>query len=142
MLVLFPVLLLGCKSRPLGPCVSPRVTGRVLAADTHQPLPDVLVTRGGAGERPTAGGSPKGSELLMRRGPARTDREGKFELKSERVLSLIPIRSWASVDLSLERAGYRRLQTNLSLTAFGLTNAPGTGDWVQAGDILLSPIDK
>ncbi len=134
--------LLGCKSRPWGSCVSPGVRGRVLAADTGRPLEGVLVTRGEAGKRPASGVSPKGSELLLRPAPIRTDAEGRFALHSERVLTIIPVPGWNSVRLSFERSGYRRFQTNISFTAPGLTNAPGTPDLVPAGDILLSPLKK
>ncbi len=141
MLLLFPLLMAGCKSR-LGPCVSPRVTGRVLAANTGRPLEGVLVTRGPTTERRIAGWSPKGGELLTRPAPARTDSEGRFMLQSERVLTLVPTPGWNSVRLTLDCAGYQRLQTNLSFTAFGLTNGPGTPDALEAGDIRLSPLHK
>ena len=36
----------GCKAMPFSPLLSPRVTGRVVAADTGEPLADVQVTSG------------------------------------------------------------------------------------------------
>ena len=90
--LLVVVMLFGCKSRPLGPYTSPRVTGRVLAADTDQPLANVLVIRGSGEARSMS--PPKGAELLMQKAPAQTDVNGMFELASERVLSVVRGVGW------------------------------------------------
>ena len=66
----------GCESMPFSPFVSPRVTGRVLAADTHQPLADVTVKSGAEARGRFGAMPPKGGELLMAKAPVRTGREG------------------------------------------------------------------
>ena len=44
-LLLAAVALAGCKSASFSTYLSPRLTGRVLAADTRQPIADVKVRR-------------------------------------------------------------------------------------------------
>src|SRR6478752_6207047 len=96
--LLLMVVLLGCKSRPLGPYTSPRVIGQVLAADKDQPLGNVFVIRGSGEARRMS--PPKGAELLMLKPPAETDVNGMFELPSERVLSVVRGTGWNVVSLS------------------------------------------
>jgi len=126
---------LGCKSRPLGPYVSPRVTGQVLAADTRQPLAGVRVTRGSAHRA-----SPealKGGQLLMLKPPVQTDQEGNFALASERVLSLVRGANWNVIPLTFSHSGYRQLQTNCPIAAaiFSTEGEPA----LALGQILLQP---
>ncbi len=106
------ILGLGCKSHPLGPYISPAVTGQVVAADSGKPLAGVRVIRGKA--RPDAlTGQPKGGQLLMARPPVETARDGTFSLSSERVLSIFRGSGWNEVRLTFEKPGYLRLQTNV-----------------------------
>ena len=127
--------LLGCKSHPLGPYVSPAIIGQVFSADTSNALAGVTVIRGPADT--SKGSPPKGGELLMRKVPAKTDQDGRFELVSERVLSVVRGTDWDVVALTFERAGYRRFQTNcLTVT---LTNAPGGESVLDLGRIYLQP---
>ena len=133
--------LVGCKSMPFSPFISPRVTGRVLAADTGQPLTDVVV-RSGAQARGYRGAMPpKGGELLMAKAPVRTDRGGRFTLDTERVLTPFRGTGWFSVRLSFQHAGYERFQTNYSRLNLS-TNAPDGEPLLDAGDILLQPASK
>jgi hypothetical protein len=130
------VLLCGCESIPLSPFTFPRVTGRVLAADTGLPLAGVTVTSGG---RPGGGSSvmpSKGGELLIAKVPARTGRDGRFTLEAERVLTPFGGGGWFAVQLSFQRAGYERFQTNYSRLDL-TTNAPAGKASLDAGDILL-----
>lgn len=140
--VVFTGLLLlstaGCKSRPLGPYVSPRITGQVLAADTREPIAGASVSRGVKEHR--RGSSPHGAELLMRKPPARTDANGRFELASERVLSIVRGSGWDVVPLSFERAGYRSFQTNCPTVA--VTNTAGGEPVLDIGRIFLQPTAK
>ncbi|HWH67740.1 MAG TPA: hypothetical protein VNT26_00010 [Candidatus Sulfotelmatobacter sp.] len=137
-LLLMVLALAGCKSHPLGPYVSPRVTGQVLAADTYQPLPEVRVIRG----RPKA--SPnwelKGGELLMLKSPVQTDREGRFVLESERVLSVVRGSGWNRVQLTFERDGYQRFQTNCSIRL--ATNTFRGEPLLSVGEVLLQKLDR
>lgn len=133
--LLFLFALLGCESRPLGPYASPRVIGQVFARDTKKALVDVTVIRGPSG---VLKGSPsKGAELLMRKAPARTDENGRFELAGERVLSIVRGADWDVVSLTFNRAGYRDFQTNCPTTT--LTNSPGAEPVLDLGRIYLQP---
>ncbi len=132
------LVLAGCKSRPLGPYVSPRVIGQVAAADTGEPLKGVSVLRG-TGE-PRRGSPPKGAEVLMRKAPAQTDGNGRFELASERVLSVVRGAGWNIVSLSLDRSGYLPFHTNCPITA--VTNAANGEPVLNIGRLLLQPAAK
>ena len=133
--------LVGCKSMPLSPFISPRVTGRVLAADNRQPLADVMVRSGADARGSQDSMSSKGGECLMAKAPARTDRDGRFTLDTERVLAPFLGAGWFSVQLSFQHAGYERFQTNYSRLNLS-TNAPESAPLLDAGDILLHPVVK
>ncbi len=137
-IVAMVLMIPGCKSRPLGPYTSPRVTGQVLAADTRQPLAGVRVTRGSVDI--SRGSPPKGGELLMRKPPAQTDQNGRFEFANERVLSLVRGAGWNFVPLSFERAGYLRFETNCPTST--VTNAIGREPVLDVGNIYLQPVTK
>ncbi len=140
-LCLAALALVGCKVMPFSPFVSPRVTGRVLAADTSRPLADVTVKSGqNAGDLSSAV-PPRGGELLMARAPVRTDGNGRFTLATERVLTPFRGTAWFTVQLLFERAGYKRFQTNYSRLNLS-TNAPEGAPLLDAGDILLHPAAK
>ena len=134
MLLLF--MLLGCKSRPLGPYVSPRVTGQVIALDTGRPLAGVTVTRGLPDRFQTS--PPKGAELLIRKPPIHTDENGRFELASERVLSVVRGAGWNLVSLSFESAGYLQFHTNCPVSA--VTNTADGEPVLDVGRIALPPV--
>ena len=136
--LLFLACVLGCKSRPLGPFVSPRIVGQVVAQDTQAALAGVSVTRNAVDLH--RGSPPKGAELLMLKPPVRTDENGRFELASERVLSIVRGAGWNVVSLSFERAGYRSLETNCLTSA--ATNAPTGEPLLDVGRICLRPVVK
>jgi hypothetical protein len=127
---------------PFSPFISPRVTGRVLMADTGQPLADVNV-KSGAQARGYSSSlmPPKGGELLMARAPVRTDRDGRFELETERVLTPFRGSGWFSVQLLFEHSGYERFRTNYS-TLNVRTNSPTGEPLLDVGDILLHPASR
>lgn len=130
------ILVPGCKSRPMGPYVSPRIEGVVVAADTGEPLARVAVVRSG-----DVSGSPreplKGGELLARPAPVLTDSDGRFALSSQRVLTLFRGAGWNQAWLTFSRAGYLKLETNFSLAA--ATNSPKGGPLVDVGPVSLVP---
>ncbi|HWX21292.1 MAG TPA: hypothetical protein VN578_15435 [Candidatus Binatia bacterium] len=138
MIAVLAAALTGCESARFGPYVSPRVVGRVVTADTRQPLEGVEVRRGRGEPRPKAGWSPKGAELLMRKGPVRTGHDGEFSLGSERVLALISWAGWSTVRLTFERPGCERFQTNYTMANL-LTNTPGDEPVLDAGVVLMRP---
>jgi hypothetical protein len=136
--IILSLVLLGCKSRPLGPYVSPRITGQVVAADTGQPLPGVTVARGNPERYRLPGPPPKGGELLLQKPLVHTDQDGRFVLSSERVLSLIRPAGWNFLELNLSRAGYERFHTNLPIELG--TNSFKGQPLLDAGKILLQPV--
>ncbi len=132
------LLLSGCKSHPFGPYISPRVTGEVLAADTSQPLAHVNVIRGS--QQPPKNPSAKGGEIMMRKPPVQTDASGKFELASERVLSVFRGAGWNMVSLAFDRSGYERFHTNCPMNA--VTNTASGEPVLNVGRIFLRPHEK
>jgi hypothetical protein len=135
------VVLAGCKSMPLSPFISPHLTGRVLAADTSQPLAGASVKSGAQASGYRGGMPPKGGELLMAKAPVRTDRDGRFTLETERVLTPFRRAGWFSVQLLFECPGYQRFRTNYS-TLNVHTNLPNGDPLLDAGDIPLQPVSK
>ena len=138
LLLLTVVSLTGCKSVLVSTYISPQVTGRVLAADTGQPLAGVKIKR----LSPTAGrdydATPRGGQKIEAAPAVLTDREGRFVLDAERDLTLIQQQIWFSVTVSFQHEGYLTLHTNF--TAANATNPPDGAPVVSAGDILLSPL--
>jgi hypothetical protein len=137
-LLLFAVALAGCQSGKFSHYISPQVTGRVLAADTRQPLPDATVRR--VTPYPTGGEdtAPKGGQLMMRSFGVRTDANGRFVMDSERDIALFRHPAWWSVTLSFTADGYRLFQTNYTVANLS-GHSPEGEPLVNAGDILLQP---
>ena len=131
----------GCKAMPFSPLVSPRVTGRVLAADTGAPLAGVKVMSGQHAEGFKGVLPPKGGELLTVKAPVRTGPDGRFTLDTERVLTPFRGAGWFSLQLSFERAGYERFRTNYPSASLS-TNSPKGEPLLDAGNILLHPTPK
>ena len=132
------ILAVGCRTGPLGPYVSPRVQGQVLAANNHQPLSRVRVSRGSARSRGRGDSRLKGGELLMQKRPALTDGNGTFNLPGERVLSVFRGSGWSTVSLTFDRAGFHHFQTNFPLTL--LTNTPEGEPVLNVGVVTLQPL--
>jgi hypothetical protein len=130
----------GCQSGRLTHYTSPEVTGRVLAADTHQPLAHADVQRV---EPETFAeywsfGSPKGGTILMEPIGARTDADGRFVLNSKSVVALFLQPGWSAVSVNYSHAGYESFQTNYSGTNITSQTAAGV-PVVDVGDVLLQP---
>lgn len=139
-----PVLLVvmaGCQSSEYNHYTSPKVTGRVLAADTHQPIANVRVRRDGANTNFEPFGPPKGGELLMRPAPALTDADGRFVLDSKSVLSFFRNPGWWTVPVSFQHSGYHTLHTNYTASNV-ITNTTAGPPVVDAGEVLLQPVTK
>lgn len=131
----------GCQSHPLSLVTAPRVVGRVVAADTGQPLADVKVRSGEPAEDFAGAMPPKGGERMMAKTAVRTDSEGRFVLDTERVLTPFRGSGWFAVQLSFERAGYERFLTNYSYLNLG-TNSWKGESVLDAGKILMQPAPK
>jgi hypothetical protein len=140
-LCLAALALTACKSHPFSVAVSPRLTCRVLAADTGQPLADLKVkSLGQTGDLDDSVPS-KGGELLQAKATVRTDHDGQFVLETQRVLAPFSGAGWYSVRLAFERAGYERYLTNYSYRNLS-TNSSNGGQGLDAGNIRLRPAAK
>ena len=140
-LCLAALMLAGCQSHPLSLVTAPRVTGRVLAADTGRPLADVKVSSGERAEDFNGAVPPKGGERMMAKAAVRTDPEGRFVLETERVLTPFRGSGWFAVQLCFEHPGYERFLTNYSYLNLG-TNSWNGESVLDAGKILLQPAPK
>ncbi len=137
------LLAAGCQSRDYTHYTSPEITGRVLAADTRQPLANVSVQRAVPENFASdwSFGSPKGGTLLMQPVGARTDADGRFVLGSKSVLSPFSSPGWWNTPLVYQRAGYETFQTNY--TGSNMVSHTSAGVPVlNVGDVLLPPVAK
>ena len=119
--------------------------GRVIAADTRQPLAGVKVVRGALDQDRSKYrdpfGSPKGATMLAQAPDVQTDADGRFILDSERALTLFSHPGWYSVIISLERSGYLPFETNYTVADISGHTSAGA-PVVNAGDILLIPASR
>ena len=137
-LLLVTVAVAGCQSTSFSSYLSPRVTGRVLAADTRQPMADVKIRRVNPSANQDYDEPAKGGQKLDSTGAAWTDSQGRFVLDAERDLSLLSQQVWVSVTVAFQHDGYQTLRTNYTFRNV-TTNAPDGAPVVNAGDILLRP---
>lgn len=129
------VLLAGCKSGSLSSWVAPCVTGRVVAADTGQPLAGAKIRRVNPGASQSDEAA-KGSQLMAQSTSVYADQHGGFMLDAEKALTPFIHRDWYSLTLSFEHAGYRSLQTNFTTLNVNGRTADGA-PMINAGDIRL-----
>jgi hypothetical protein len=134
------LLLAGCKTLQLSHYVAPRVTGRVLAADTHQPLADASVRHvmpaANDSDMPVRAGQIEEDETFA----IRTGKDGTFVMDSQRDLGLLSD-NWWSATISFSHPGYLTLRTNytpVTVTRYSPDGEP----LVQTGDILLRPLTQ
>ncbi len=133
--------LTGCQSGKFTHYISPQVTGRVLAADTREPLAHAVVQRSGANQNFGAFGPPKGGQLLMQPSPVHTDADGRFVLDSKGVLAPFRQPGWMSVSIIFSHPGYETYRTNY--TGANVTSHTDSGvPVVNTGDILLLPLGR
>ena len=140
-LLLAAIALTGCKSVSVSNYISPRVTGRVLAADTGQPIANVKVKRVNPTANQNYDDPAKGGQKVESAGGVRTDRQGRFILDAERALTLFQQQIWFSVTVSFQHEGYATLRTNFT-AGHTTTNAPDGAPVVNAGDIRLRPASR
>ena len=140
--LLFVLLALtGCQSIGPSSCSTPEVTGRVLAADTQQPLAGVKVIRVMPGQSAATSTPVCGAQLLQQGQPEMTGADGRFVVPGRQYVTLFRHASWWSVRLAFQAPGYALFQTNFSTA--DITNQPDDGaPAVNAGDIVLKPKTK
>ena len=130
----------GCKSTSPSQYISPRVEGRVLDAQSRQPIGGVIVRRVKPGAEAATGEVPKGAQAMAQAPDVRTGKDGAFTLASDRSLQLFRRSGWYSVAISFKHAGYASFMTNY--TRANATNTPGGEPLVRTGDILLVPLSR
>ena len=126
----------GCKNFGPSETLTPSVTGRVLAADTQQPLAGVQVSRVVPGQNPAT--PAKGAQLLQQTRPAVTGTDGAFVLTGREYLTLFARASWWSVRLAFQAPGYVPLQTNYTAAGFPNQTAADPAR-INVGDVFLKP---
>ncbi len=136
--LLLLVVVSGCKS--MSPYLSPRVEGRVVDAQTWQPIKGVQVRRISNDQEMNGNDAPKGGELMQAKPPVVTGADGTFVLKSLRDFALLGKIKWYSVSILFKRSGYKPFTATYTLT--DATNAPSGEPQVRAGDIVLIPLSK
>jgi hypothetical protein len=134
---LLMICLTGCQSDRFTHYVSPQISGRVLAADTRQPLANVQVQRAGS-QKVEPIGPPKGGAVLMQRSGVQTDAEGRFVLSAESVLTVFTQPGLRPVPVIFSCSGYESWQTNYTGAGVITNSAAGVPE-VNAGDVLLQP---
>ena len=129
-------VLTGCQSATPSRYSSPRITGRVLDAQTQQPIQGVQVRRL-TPQDPNVDQAIKGGQHLEKSSAVRTGSGGGFVLASQKNLSLFSRLGWYSVSLAFTHPNYERLTTEYTLV--NATNTPSGEPLVRAGDIGLQP---
>jgi hypothetical protein len=130
----------GCKSTSPSQYISPRVEGRVLDSQSHQPIKDVQVRRHAADDNYRAEDPPKGGEMIKKAPAVRTAADGTFVLDSVRDFALLQEIGWYSLSLTFQHPAYERFFTNYTLAK--ATNTVSGEPLVKTGDILLTPLAK
>jgi len=140
--VLAASLITGCQSGSNSPSryVAPRVEGKVLDAQTRQPIHGVTVRRIGPGTESATGEIPRGAQAMEQAPDVRTGNDGSFALASERDLELFRRSSWYSVTINFKHPGYASFTTNY--TPANATPTARGEPLVKAGDILLTPLSR
>jgi hypothetical protein len=135
------IALAGCQSDDFNRYTSPEVTGRVLAADTHQPIADARIQRAGPDNNFERFGPLKGGQLLMQPAPVLTGTDGRFVLASRSVFVLFWSPGWWSEPVIFQHSGYETFQTNYTASNI-VSNASTKVPVVDAGDVLLRPVAR
>ncbi len=130
----------GCKSTSPSQYISPRVEGRVLDAQSRQPIKDVQVRRLAASENYRAEDPPKGGEMIKKAPAVRSAADGTFVMASVRDIAFLQTIGWYSISLSFQHPAYERFVTNYTLAK--ATNTANGEQLVRTGDILLTPLGR
>jgi len=139
-LFLLAFALPACKSYSPSQYVSPRVEGRVLDAQSHQPVADVQVRPLMTDERYRLQEPPKGGAVMAKTPALRTAGDGTFLLASERGLGLLRTPGWYAVTLCFQHAQYEYFTKTYTLK--DSTNTVSGEPLVLTGDILLIPVSR
>ena len=134
------LVLAGCQSGRFTHYTAPQISGRVLAADTRQPLANAQVQHAEM-QKFEPFGSPKGGAVLMQSSGVQTDAEGRFIMPGESVLAIFRQPGMWSVPVIVSCSGYQSFTTNYTGTKVISHSATGVPE-VEAGDIWLQPLER
>jgi hypothetical protein len=137
-LLLGACALLACKSD--SQYISPRVEGRVVDAQSHQPIGNVQVRRLSSNESYRVMDPPHGGEMMEKAPAVRTAPDGGFIMDSERDFAPLSKVGWYSVNLSFQHPAYQGCM--MTYTVADATNTAKGEPLVKAGDIQLIPLSK
>jgi hypothetical protein len=132
-LVIGVAALAGCKS-PFQ-YTSPQVEGRVVDAQSHEPVKNVFVQRVDPNAKPKRGQQAKGAQLMDQAGGVRTAADGTFKLDSIKSLTFLRRLNWYAVTVSFKHHQYLPFATNYTVAE--ATNTVHGEPMVLTGDILL-----
>src|SRR5580765_3785513 len=107
--------LAACKSPSPSQYVSPRVSGRVLDAQSNQPIRGVRVQKLAPNQKLDVDDPPKAGQVMEQSSAVRTGKDGTFVLESLRNLALFRKVGWYTVSLSFAHADYEGFTTNYTL---------------------------
>jgi hypothetical protein len=138
--VVVACLLSACSLAPRSQYVAPRISGRILDAQSRQPVKDVRVRRVESDAPATSTGSAGGARLLEETDAVRSQGDGSFVLSSVRSLDVFQSFGWYSVTVAFERGGYQSCRR--SYTLVNATNSPSGEPRIDTGDILMAPLRK
>jgi hypothetical protein len=129
---------MACKTSP-SQIVSPRVVGRVVDAQTRQPIKDVTVRRGNGSQARKTSEVRHGGEMMQAPDEVNTRADGTFALASVKDLGFGSV-GWYIVTVTFEHPRYQSFtasytQTNAVVSAGGETE-------VKTGDVTLMPVSK
>ena len=130
----------GCHSFHVQDYVSPRVTGRVLDAETRSPVPNVTVQKVTGDQSAQSGFPPKGGEQMLASGQVHTDKDGLFEMAAEKDVLTFSGGVYL-VRLQFQHSNYETLRTNYS--GKHITDAgPKSPPELNAGEILMKRLEQ
>jgi len=134
------VCVMGCKSSSPSQIVSPRVVGRVVETQSHQPINDVKVQRVSSDPDRRSPYVQKGGQMMEQTPAVRTAADGTFMLDCIRDLGVFRKLGWYDVKVSFDHPGYERLTATYMPTNAALT--PEGIPVVNTGDVELTPLQK
>ena len=134
------LILTGCKSTSVEHYISPRITGKVIDAQTHEPVKGVKVQRVPPESVVRSDEPLKGGEVMQGERGTSTRANGTFVLQSKKDIALVAEAGWDEVTVSFSRSGYTTLLRTYP-KARAVRSAAGE-PMINAGVVLLMPSTK
>jgi hypothetical protein len=132
--LLLALAVAGCKSASPTQYISPRYEGRVVDAQTREPIEGAKVHRV-VPKAPDVDQAPTGGAALKRTPAVQTGKNGRYVLDSERDLELFRRTGWYAASFAFEKRGYETFTADYTLA--NATNTPSGEPLIKAGDIPL-----